>query len=125
MHDARMMHDCYIAAAIISNVTKYLHMFPVIVLAFAVFAVTAVSGAHAPDEILSLPGWEGQLPSKQYSGYLNVSDTHLHYWLVESENDPANAPTVLWFNGTKIPTYQPIFCFPNMDQPCVSYLTFV
>jgi carboxypeptidase C (cathepsin A) len=55
--------------------------------------------AYAPDEILSLPGWEGKLPSRQYSGYLNVSSTKLHYWLVESENDPANAPTVLWFNG--------------------------
>lgn len=55
--------------------------------------------AYAPDEIVSLPGWEGKLPSKQFSGYLNVSSTKLHYWLVESENDPANAPTVLWFNG--------------------------
>jgi carboxypeptidase C (cathepsin A) len=58
-----------------------------------------VQAAYAPDEILSLPGWAGKLPSKQYSGYLNVSDTRLHYWLVESEADPANAPTVLWFNG--------------------------
>jgi len=58
------------------------------------------SAAYAPDEILSLPGWSGKLPSRQYSGYLNGSDTtRLHYWLVESENDPANSPTVLWFNG--------------------------
>jgi len=58
-----------------------------------------IFGAYEPDRILSLPGWEGDLPSKQYSGYLNVSSTHLHYWFVESENDPANAPTILWFNG--------------------------
>ena len=56
-------------------------------------------GAPAQDEILSLPGWKGSLPSKQYSGYLNVSDTRLHYWLVESETNPADAPTILWFNG--------------------------
>jgi carboxypeptidase C (cathepsin A) len=55
--------------------------------------------AYLPDEIVSLPGWEGKLPSRQYSGYLNVSSTKLHYWLVESEADPAAAATVLWFNG--------------------------
>ena len=65
----------------------------------ALSLVAVAHSAYAPDEILALPGWEGQLPSKQYSGYLNVSSTHLHYWLVESESDPANAPTVLWFNG--------------------------
>jgi cathepsin A (carboxypeptidase C)/serine carboxypeptidase-like clade 1 len=43
---------------------------------------SSVFGAYAPDEIISLPGWEGALPSKQYSGYLNVSDSHLHYWYV-------------------------------------------
>jgi len=67
--------------------------------AAALTALAAVSGAYAPDEITSLPGWTGPLPSKQYSGYLNVSATHLHYWFVESESDPANAPVVLWFNG--------------------------
>lgn len=58
--------------------------------------------AYAPDRITSLPGWDGALPSKQYSGYLNVSGTasHLHYWFVESEEvDPATAPTLLWLNG--------------------------
>lgn len=57
--------------------------------------------AYAPDQITSLPGWTGALPSKQYSGYLNVSngDSHLHYWLVESEKNPASDPVVLWFNG--------------------------
>jgi cathepsin A (carboxypeptidase C) len=60
---------------------------------------TALS-AHAPDRITSLPGWTGDLPSKQYSGYLNGSNTtRLHYWFVESEKDPANAATVVWFNG--------------------------
>jgi carboxypeptidase C (cathepsin A) len=57
--------------------------------------------AYAPDEILSLPGWNEALPSKQYSGYLNVtsSGSHLHYWFVQSENNPSTDPTVLWFNG--------------------------
>jgi hypothetical protein len=68
--------------------------------AVTVFAVSTFA-AYEPDRILSLPGWNGNLPSNQYSGYLNVSTTHLHYYLVESENDPANDPTVFWFNGGK------------------------
>jgi len=40
------------------------------------------------------------LPSKQFSGYLNVgASKHFHYWLVESEKDPSTAPVVLWLNG--------------------------
>ena len=61
------------------------------------------------DAIISLPGWEEELPSKQYSGYLDSSSTsHLHYWFVESENNPSTDPVVVWFNGGKItifPTY--------------------
>ena len=52
------------------------------------------------DEITSLPGWEGELPSKQYSGYLDItSSKHYHYWFIEAENDPENVPVVLWLNG--------------------------
>jgi len=59
-----------------------------------------VLSAHAPDRIKSLPGWTGDLPSKQFSGYLNGSNTtRLHYWFVEAEKSPATAATVLWFNG--------------------------
>jgi len=51
---------------------------------FAVGAALATA-AYTPqaleDEIASLPGWNGDLPSKQFSGYLNVSATkHIHYW---------------------------------------------
>merc|ERR1711945_42924 len=52
------------------------------------------------DRIINLPGWDGELPSKQYSGYLDISNTkHYHYWFIECETDPENAPTVLWLNG--------------------------
>ena len=36
-----------------------------------------------------------------YSGYLDIPDTtkSLHYVFVESAQDPANDPVVLWFNG--------------------------
>ncbi len=45
-------------------------------------------------EITSLPGWSGALPSKQYSGYLDIpGGKHLHYWLVTADEvDPATAP---------------------------------
>ena len=66
-----------------------------------------IYAAYAPDEITYLPGWptDFPLPSKQYSGYLNFTDPistteiHLHYWFVLSEQNPATAQTVLWFNG--------------------------
>lgn len=61
--------------------------------------LTTALSAYLPDEIIELPGWEGKLPSRQFSGYLNVSSTRLHYWLVESEESPETAPVVLWFNG--------------------------
>ena len=35
------------------------------------------------DQIKSLPGWNGALPSKQYSGYIKLDQTsgkHFHYW---------------------------------------------
>eukprot|EP01038_Epipyxis_sp_PR26KG_P015132 gene15132-20371_t len=65
------------------------------------FNIIGLNGAYQPDEIISLPGWSGALPSKQYSGYLNASasGTNLHYWFVESETNPSTAATVLWFNG--------------------------
>ena len=56
------------------------------------FVISGVVSAwsQSDDEILALPGWDVQLPSRQYSGYLNVSSgtSHLHYWFVESDKDP-------------------------------------
>jgi carboxypeptidase C (cathepsin A) len=39
--------------------------------------------------------------SKLYSGYLDTIDESrkLHYVFVESENNPASDPVVLWLNG--------------------------
>lgn len=59
-----------------------------------------VCGEEVSDEVLSLPGWSGPLPSRHFSGYINASPTkRLHYYLVESENDPSNDPVAVWFNG--------------------------
>lgn len=53
------------------------------------------------DEILSLPGWKGKLPSRQFSGYLELPGTRkfIHYWFIESEYRPEEAPIVFWTNG--------------------------
>ncbi|KAK0407393.1 hypothetical protein QR680_019175 [Steinernema hermaphroditum] len=52
------------------------------------------------DLITNLPGVTFKTGFQMYSGFLNATNgTHLHYWLVESERDPANDPIVLWLNG--------------------------
>lgn len=62
--------------------------------------IHSVLSAPLADEIKSIPGWDGNLPSKQYSGYLNITESkHYHYWFVECETDPENAPILLWLNG--------------------------
>ena len=60
----------------------------------------ATLAAPELDQITDLPGWHAELPSKQYSGYLDISPTkHYHYWFIECETDPENAPVILWLNG--------------------------
>ena len=56
-------------------------------------------------EVTSLPGVP-KLPSKMFTGYINVGappsgvgEMYFHYWMVESQNDPANDPVVMWYNG--------------------------
>lgn len=54
------------------------------------------------DLVTSLPLISFTPNFKQYSGYLSVGDKNqrrLHYWFVESSNDPINDPLVLWLNG--------------------------
>jgi serine carboxypeptidase-like clade I len=70
-------------------------------LLFVFLAVLGVvSAGPEADRITSLPGWRGELPSAQFSGFLKVSGgSNMHYWFVESETAPENAPTVLWLNG--------------------------
>jgi serine carboxypeptidase-like clade I len=65
-----------------------------------VVLAVALAGPSA-DKIQSLPGWSGELPSAQYSGFLRVeSGSNLHYWFVEAEvEDPTSVATVAWFNG--------------------------
>jgi len=52
------------------------------------------------DKITGLPGMPSEENFNMFSGYVMLSDTKgLFYWFIESENDPANDPVVLWTNG--------------------------
>lgn len=61
----------------------------------------ACFGAIAGDEVLSLPGWAGALPTRHFSGYLPVRGgaAFMHYYLQLSEGDPGRDPVTLWMNG--------------------------
>ncbi|KAH7724196.1 Protein F41C3.5 [Aphelenchoides avenae] len=51
-------------------------------------------------EIVDLPGLPSKPKFRQYSGYLRASATRfLHYWFVESQNDPTKDPLIFWYNG--------------------------
>ena len=47
------------------------------------------------------PGWYEDLPSNQWSGYIPIAngERFIHYWFIESENDPANDPVTIWYQG--------------------------
>jgi len=53
------------------------------------------------DEITGLPGLNEKVDFRMFSGYVPVGDNKraLFYWFVESEQDPDNAPLILWTNG--------------------------
>ena len=55
------------------------------------------------DQILSLPGWSPRpMPSRQFSGFVDATSDgsiKMHYWFVEAEENPRDAPLLLWFNG--------------------------
>lgn len=70
---------------------------------FISFLFVSIKSAPIEDEITILPGWSPRpLSSKQYSVFLNASDDgnmQMHYWMALSENDPENAPIMIWLNG--------------------------
>jgi serine carboxypeptidase-like clade 1 len=62
---------------------------------------TVADGAVAADEVKSLPGWKGALPSRHYSGYLPArnGENHVHYYLQLSEGDPNKDPVSLSYHS--------------------------
>jgi hypothetical protein len=72
---------------------------------FALCVVGLARAAIDADQVKQLPGWEGALPSKMYSGFLDstpageTSKQHMHYIFFESERNPATDPLLIWSNG--------------------------
>ena len=82
-------------------------MFRLLFVAVCLSAALVLAAVPA-DEITSLPGWTGKLPSRHYSGFfpttLNGSSGGsqggmLHYWLTLSEREPSKDPLVVWLQG--------------------------
>ncbi|KAL4193106.1 hypothetical protein AMTRI_Chr06g197660 [Amborella trichopoda] len=63
------------------------------------FVMSAPDGA----EVLHFPGFDGQLPSKHYAGYITLGNEgnrrYLYYYFATSERIPSKDPIVFWING--------------------------
>ena len=78
-------------------------------LAFASALAALVSASPSADEIKTLPGWAGPLPSRMWSGFLSGgSDVQngvtysKQMWYMAAEctaPDPTTCPVLLWSNG--------------------------
>ncbi|CAE7566461.1 SCPL28 [Symbiodinium microadriaticum] len=71
------------------------------VLAASVLCGAAYTDEALADQVTALPGAEKlDINFNQFSGYLTVDGTkQMHYWFVESMNNPADAPVAFWTNG--------------------------
>lgn len=72
-----------------------------VVLVLSSFVLLSYS---APESALitQIPGFNDAFPSKHYSGYVTIDESHgkrLFYYFVESERNPSKDPVVLWLNG--------------------------
>ena len=76
-------------------------MFAFILVLQSVLGAVAYTPEALADQVTNLPGAENlNIPFNQFSGYLPVNGTkNMHYWFVESMNDPASDPVTFWTNG--------------------------
>ena len=68
---------------------------------FACVPAWAGMPAVSPGAVLELPGY-GEVKQDQLAGHLTVDEecgAHLFFWLIESREDPATDPMVIWLNG--------------------------
>lgn len=66
---------------------------------YIITCIGAAWGARVEDEVQTMPEMPPLL-SKWYSGYFDASKTRkIHYVLVESQNDKASDPLIVWFGG--------------------------
>jgi hypothetical protein len=69
---------------------------PLLLLVLLVLAASGiqlyVQGAPAEHAIEHVPGYNGELKSKHYAGYISVDEKSLFYYFVASERDPVRHP---------------------------------
>eukprot|EP01063_Lacrimia_lanifica_P011411 TRINITY_DN1819_c0_g2_i3.p2 TRINITY_DN1819_c0_g2~~TRINITY_DN1819_c0_g2_i3.p2 ORF type:complete len:498 (+),score=201.11 TRINITY_DN1819_c0_g2_i3:65-1558(+) len=70
------------------------------------YALLPLCAAACTAALVDLPGRESPMLSKMHAGYVDAGvppsgrgRMMFHYIAFESETDPANAPTVFWYNG--------------------------
>ncbi|XP_062177238.1 serine carboxypeptidase-like 17 [Alnus glutinosa] len=61
----------------------------------------SVNVAFSDTLVTSLPGFDGDLPFKLYTGYVNISvgNAEMFYYFIESEGNPIEDPVLLWYSG--------------------------
>jgi len=67
-----------------------------------VLALVVLVQAASSLPITNLPGVSWTIPFAQYSGYITVdkyANRNLFYWFVESQQNPAKDPVVVWLQG--------------------------
>ncbi|XP_010678976.2 serine carboxypeptidase-like 20 [Beta vulgaris subsp. vulgaris] len=75
---------------------------PLMLMVVFLFCFIFTESAPQSSLVTQLPGFTGTFPSKHYSGYVTIDESHgkkLFYYFVESERNPSQDPVVLWLNG--------------------------
>ncbi|KAG7976577.1 hypothetical protein I3843_06G156700 [Carya illinoinensis] len=58
-----------------------------------------VKAAFSGTLVTSIPGFDGDLPFKLYTGYVTVGEADMFYYFIESEGKPKSDPLLLWYSG--------------------------
>lgn len=61
--------------------------------------ITASEAKTKETVVKHLPGFNGPLPFSLQTGYMEVDDSSLFYYFVESERNPEEDPVLLWLTG--------------------------